>query len=143
VSFVSAHPFGSAVVTYNCHTVSESNARGHWAPRAKRAAAQRMIAKAQATRYVLRALPAIVTLVRIAPRALDDDNLRGALKATRDGVADAFGVNDRDPRIEWRYGQRRGPPRAFQVEIGTCPAREPETRPELTSADYGPKGKPL
>lgn len=50
-------------------------------------------------------LPAIVTLVRLGPQALDDDNLRGAFKAIRDGLADRLGVKDNDPRITWRYGQ--------------------------------------
>jgi len=51
----------------------------------------------------------VVMLTRIAPSdGLDDDNLRAALKSCRDGVADALGCDDRDPRVEWRYGQRRG-----------------------------------
>lgn len=58
-----------------------------------------------------------VTLTRIAPRALDDDNLRGALKATRDGVADALGIDDRDARVEWRYTQERGNPRTYAVRV--------------------------
>lgn len=39
---------------------------------------------------------------------LDDDNLRSALKAVRDGIAEKLGIDDRDPRVEWRYGQRKG-----------------------------------
>jgi hypothetical protein len=59
-----------------------------------------------------------VTMARVAPRELDDDNLRGALKAVRDGIADAFGVNDRDPRVTWVYGQRRGStPRTYAVQV--------------------------
>lgn len=106
------------LVTYALRTVSESNRREHWAPRAKRVKAHRLVAFAYVTRHLLCPLPIVVTLVRIAPRLLDDDNLRGCLKATRDGVADAFGVNDRDPRVTWRYGQQRGKPGAYAVEIG-------------------------
>ncbi len=125
----SIHPPGSATVSYPCHTVSESNQREHWAPKAKRAKLHRNIAGIQTTRLLLCPLPIVVTLVRIAPRTLDDDNLRGALKATRDGVADAFGVDDRDPRVEWRYAQRKGEPRAYRVEIGVR---------AITSAERGP-----
>jgi hypothetical protein len=107
-----------SAVTYPLRTVSESNSREHWAPKAKRVKAHRLAAFAHVTRSLLCPLPIVVTLVRIAPRALDDDNLRGALKATRDGVADAFGVNDRDPMVQWVYAQRRGEPKAFAVEIG-------------------------
>ena len=52
-------------------------------------------------------LPVTVTIVRIAPRALDDDNLAYAAKAIRDGVADGLGVRDNDPRVSWRYEQRK------------------------------------
>ncbi len=51
-------------------------------------------------------LPCDVLLVRVAPRPLDDDNLRQSLKACRDCVADWLSLpNDRDPRVRWCYGQ--------------------------------------
>ncbi len=64
-------------------------------------------------------LPAlVVTLTRVAPRALDDDGAVTSLKACRDGVADALGLpNDRDPRVTWRYAQRRGKVREYAVEV--------------------------
>lgn len=62
-------------------------------------------------------LPLVVTLVRIAPRELDDDNLRGAFKAMRDAVAEWLGVDDADPRVEWAYGQKRAGPREYRVGI--------------------------
>lgn len=50
-----------------------------------------------------------VLLTRVAPRKLDDDNLRTALKSIRDGVADALGIDDGDDRITFNYDQgRRG-----------------------------------
>lgn len=50
--------------------------------------------------------------------ALDDDNLRGYLKGTRDGVADALGINDGDARVSWQYGQRKVAKRSdFGVEV--------------------------
>ena len=100
-------------------TISEANARDHWSKKARRVKHHRSTARlltqtaARAT-----ALPVVVTLTRIAPSSgLDDDNLRSALKAIRDGIADAYGLDDRDPSITWRYAQRRGTTYAVQVEI--------------------------
>lgn len=51
----------------------------------------------------------VVLLTRVAPRELDSDNLQGALKHVRDGVADALGVDDRDERVTWApCDQRKG-----------------------------------
>lgn len=93
-------------------TVSEANRRDHWRVKAKRAKAQRQMAAALVPRF---GLPCVVTLTRISPRMLDDDNLQSALKAVRDGVADRLGVDDRDPRVEWRYAQRKGAVKAVEV----------------------------
>lgn len=113
-------------LTIPLHTISESNARQHWAKRAKRVKAQRAT-----TCMALRAHPAIekqrwamrctdglmVTLTRIAPRTLDTDNAAGAMKAVRDGVADALGIKDNDARCRWSYKQRKGKPKEYAVEI--------------------------
>ena len=58
-----------------------------------------------------------VTLTRIHPKGHairdEDDNLRAAFKATKDGVADALGSDDasrnQGGRIEWAYNQIVGP----------------------------------
>ena len=94
-------------VTLPIHTVSEANRRDHWRVRAKRARLHRKTAAALVPRF---ALPCIVTLTRVGVRVLDSDNLQGALKHARDGVADRLGVPVNDPRIEWRYGQAKGAP---------------------------------
>ena len=48
----------------------------------------------------------VITLTRISPRKLDSgDNLNGALKSIRDGIAQALRVDDATPLIEWRYKQ--------------------------------------
>lgn len=60
--------------------------------------------------------PYVVTLTRIGPRAMDDDNIQGACKAIRDQVAVELGYDD-SPRspIAWRYApQRRG---EYGVEV--------------------------
>ena len=58
-----------------------------------------------------------VLLKRIGPRKLDDDNLRGALKAVRDEVAAFLGVDDGDARVQWEYAQGKGEPRQYAVII--------------------------
>ena len=113
------------MVTLPLRTVSEANQREHWAKRAKRAKGQRAT-----TCMALRANLALakqhwqlknggvaVVLTRIGPGTLDSDNLRGACKAVRDGVADALGINDADHRCRWIYAQKRGRAREYAVEI--------------------------
>lgn len=52
----------------------------------------------------------VVVLTRQAPRRLDaPDNISSAFKAIRDGVAQAFGVNDGALEVAWLYDQRKGP----------------------------------
>lgn len=106
-------------LTLPVRTVSEPNVRQHHFVKAKRTKAQRNVVLL-ACRPKLRAhpLPAVVTLVRISPGTLDGDNLQGALKGVRDSVTQALGLlDDRDPRIAWRYEQRRGKPKEFAIEI--------------------------
>lgn len=98
--------------------VSLKNKREHWAPRAKRtkyhrwlayaAVRARIIATTASYRSALNVMPIAVTMTRLASRKLDTgDNLSLSCSAVRDGVADVLGINDNDPRIEWRYGQRK------------------------------------
>jgi hypothetical protein len=58
-----------------------------------------------------------ITLTRIAPRALDTDNLSSGLKAVRDGVADALNVDDGSSHIQWRYAQERSKPGEYAVRV--------------------------
>lgn len=62
-------------------------------------------------------LPVSVSLTRISANFLDDDNVRGALKSVRDEVAAWIGVDDRDPRVLWHYGQLKKPRHIFGVHI--------------------------
>lgn len=98
--------------------VSEANAHAHWRLRQRRAKVQRT-ATALALRGAVRAivLPVVVTITRIAPRALDDDNLSGAAKHVRDGIADALGIDDRDPCVTWKIEQARGGKGEYAVRI--------------------------
>lgn len=109
--------FGRVEIALPLRLVSEANARGHWGPRARRAREQRGLVRLALRTHRKPPLPVRVTITRIAPRELDDDNLRGAAKATRDGVADWLGVDDRDRRITWAYAQERGRVREYGVRI--------------------------
>lgn len=96
-----------------------SNKREHWAQRWKRTAPQRRAAalKVKPQLHQLGGTRLVVLLTRIAPRELDDDNLRSALKSCRDGVATALRVDDSTPLVRWDYAQRRGEPHEYAVEV--------------------------
>jgi hypothetical protein len=114
-------------------TVSEANTRGHWSQRAKRAKEQRQAAYLRCYMASMsaagggvhpRTLPylfgrkrIVIDLTRVSPGTLDDDNLRSALKATRDGIADALGLDDRDKALTWTYQQRRGKKGQYEVHV--------------------------
>lgn len=97
-------------------TPSLTNQREHWSRRSRRAKQHR-----RAVYYCWRIQPdapkeelrarikaggrVLVTLVRRAPCPLDSDNLTSSLKHVRDQIAQHLGVDDRDPRVLWAYGQ--------------------------------------
>lgn len=97
--------------------VSVANLREHWRTKAQRAKAHREAVRLTCGWLATHPLPVTVRLVRIAPRPLDDDNLRTAFKSTRDGVADVLGVKDNDPRVRWEYGQERGRPKEYAARV--------------------------
>lgn len=112
----------SIVVTIPGHLPSAGNMREHWRARAKRARDQRLMGRAAADEAhaparFLSTPKVFVQFVRVAPRPLDDDNLAFAFKSVRDGVADAFGVADNDPRFSWGYSQERGKPPSLRIEF--------------------------
>jgi hypothetical protein len=83
---------------------SVANMREHWGVKHKRAKAHRLAA----VMVKPHPLPCVVEIVRVGKRDLDGDNLQSACKALRDGIADRLGIDDADPRVEWRYSQQRG-----------------------------------
>lgn len=107
------------------NVVSEANGRDHWAAKARRAKGQRTttrIATRNAAAIAVDAVdwPILVILTRLkrkGQRDYDDDNLRSAFKAMRDGVADAFGMRDNDERISWEYSQLKDPRGGVQITI--------------------------
>lgn len=96
---------------------SSANLREHWAAKAKRVKYQRQVVAWVLGNRPRPALPVEVTLTRVAPRALDGDNLQGAFKAPRDEIARWFGVADNHPGIVWRYAQRRDGVGVYAVEV--------------------------
>lgn len=98
---------------------SLANARMHWKKMAALKQKQR-----EATAVMLHvsgpipALPLIVTITRIGPRVLDDDNLASSCKYVRDQIATAIGVDDGSPLYTWRYKQRAG---HYGVEVEINP----------------------
>ena len=69
----------------------------------------------------------VVTFTRFADRTLDnDDNLRDAFKSVKDGICDAFGIDDsnRETRITWVYApQVKEWPSRITVRIEWTEAR--------------------
>lgn len=107
---------------------SVANMRLHWAAKAKLFKAQRRAVWASlmsvdgreelwglGTGRCLR-----VTLTRVSPRKLDDDNLQAAFKAVRDEVARWLGIDDGDPRVDWWYAQEKGISHVrIEIELNT------------------------
>jgi succinylarginine dihydrolase len=101
---------------------SAANMREHWAAKHRRVAKQRtattLALKVHGGAWlrewrVMRANEALrvrCALTRTGPRRLDDDNLRGALKAHRDAVAAEVGIDDGSARWTWEYAQAHGAP---------------------------------
>lgn len=122
-------------LTIPLKVTSAANAWEHWRARVNRQKRERTAIEAAwlaaghvqtaGVAYTLgqRGRRVAVTLTRIAPRMLDDDNNVTGFKHIRDVVAGCMGVDDRDPRVEWRYSQERGKPKeyAVRVRIETAP----------------------
>lgn len=96
----------------------------HWRARIKLAKMHRtyamhsMRAKASPSSIVL---PIVVTLTRYSAGTLDDDNLIGACKAIRDGIADWLRIDDADPRVRYVYEQAWCEPKKYAVVVEVRP----------------------
>ena len=102
-------------------TISRANSSEHWRSRDARVRRERTT-----TVLAWRAVgsppiptPSTVTLTRVAPRAMDDDNLRMSMKAIRDQIAELAGVDDRHSKIiRYEYDQRKpSKPKTYEVEV--------------------------
>jgi hypothetical protein len=113
---------GSCAVTIPVRLVSESNAHEHWRSRQKRAKSQRATVAAVARSVLARpALPCVIRITRIAPKALDRNNLDGSAKHVVDGLADWLGIDDRDPRVAYVCEQERGAKGDYAVRVEVIP----------------------
>jgi hypothetical protein len=108
-------------ITLDLRTVSEANLRGKGGTRARmvRKKAQRNAVRLALGKLgsLLPALPVRVTLTRHGRKRLDDDNLAISLKAVRDGIADAYQVDDGSDQYRWEYDQVLGPAYAVEIRI--------------------------
>ena len=103
--------------------LSEANKVDHWRTKDKRKKEQKNAIKLVMGRTKVKP-PCIVSLTRIAPRALDaEDNLPSSLKWAKDCVADILvpgkqsGRADGDKRITWILAQKKGKVRQYGLEI--------------------------
>ncbi|PTL79081.1 hypothetical protein [Vitiosangium sp. GDMCC 1.1324] len=124
-------------------TASTSNLREHWAARHKRTDAQKAATRRRCPEWTAGPL-LVVRLARVAPRKLDDDNLRGALKSVRDAIATWLRVDDASPLVRWEYLQERGPTPLVRVEVWLPHlAQASATIPPVTHASTdAPVGQP-
>lgn len=97
------------------------NTREHWRRKADAAKRQRHTVALVLRTHPKPLGPVVVTIVRVAPRSLDSDNLAGACKSVRDGVADWLGVDDgvaeRRGDVVWQVAHRKGGVGEYGVEI--------------------------
>ena len=108
------------VIRIPLRTINPLNQREHWRQRAVRVKAERTITSWSLVRETRPDLPVAVTLTREAERAMDTDGLAASFKGVRDEVAAWLGLDDADPRVEWRYAQRKT--KGFHVVIEIEPS---------------------
>lgn len=97
------------------HVRTKDNQRGHWGPRHAQDRKER-----EATRIAWLGVgsppprtPCAITLIRVASRPLDTQNMGSALKSVIDELAQGFGWrSDRESGVEWLFEQRAPPPAA-------------------------------
>lgn len=116
----------NASITFPIKVPSAANLREHWAVKARRVKEQRhvtaLVLRTKEGAALLKAAeqrPLAVTLTRLSPRLLDGDNLQTSLKAVRDEVAKAIGVDDRDGTedVWWRYTQEKNERQGVRIFV--------------------------
>jgi hypothetical protein len=80
----------------------------HWRRLTKLKNAQKACTKVAMLGKELPPAPLLVTITRVGPRLLDDDNLATACKFVRDQIAAAVGIDDGSALYTWRYAQTNG-----------------------------------
>ncbi len=118
-------------------TVSEANSSEHWTKKSQRHRRQQCFVKQLYMKEIQPIeLPCIVTMIRLGPRILDDDNLASAFKYIRDEISECLipekkgiyvrkdgkiikikGRADSDERIKWQYSQEKSAKYGIRIEI--------------------------
>jgi hypothetical protein len=112
-------------------TISEANTHEHWTKSSKRHKNQKQVVKVYLNPYFndpkyadTLGLPCQITLTRLAPRSLDDDeNLPMAFKWIKDAICEllvpgkAIGQADNDKRIQTKYAQMKGLPKEYAIQV--------------------------
>lgn len=113
IAIVSGAARGLTLIALPLRTENLLNARMHWSARARKTKHLRgVVGVVVRGGYWWDGRPVVVEVTRVAPSdGLDPhDGLPASMKPVVDGIADALGLaSDRDPRVAWRYAQRRGP----------------------------------
>ncbi len=101
--------------------ISVANAWEHWRARVARQQREKAATMRACYAYKVRALKphehAAITLTRVGPRTLDDDNVAGGFKSTRDQIANHLGVDDGSDRLRWVYRQAHGKRGEYAVRV--------------------------
>lgn len=95
------------------------NARAHWSQTARKRAKERAVIDAALAHVNRTEGPWRITISRIGPRRMDDDNVTASAKGVRDAVARWLGIDDGDERATWitRAEVARG--YAVRVQVDT------------------------
>jgi len=98
-----AHRDGVRVtlVAKGLRLVASPNARAHWSRTAKKRARERLVVTRALAGITPPAGPWRVTITRVGPRAMDDDNRTASAKGVRDAIAAWLGIDDGDDRAVW------------------------------------------
>lgn len=117
------HLYALLTVTIPLKVESSSNLREHWTAKHRREKNLRQAVKLFLGPQIKPPLPAIVELIRVAPRSLDEDNLAAAMKPAIDAVADwlipglAPGRADGHKDIKIKLDQRKAGVKEYALEI--------------------------
>ena len=117
-------------------TVSEINSTEHWRIKHKRHKIQQFFVRRYFVQNKIKVdLPCTITLTRLSPRFLDDDNLPTSMKYFRDQISEEItgkggyyitrkklvkaikGHADNDRRMTWVYAQEKAKTQAVRIEI--------------------------
>jgi len=93
------------------------NSRSHWSQTAKKRANERAVIGAALARVIRPEGPWRVTITRLGPRPMDDDNCTASAKGVRDAVAAWLGIDDGNERAVWAVRGEVGRGYAVRIKI--------------------------